>query len=70
MIVQLIKRPNTRPLYRVIRVLSYNGKEIDLPLSEENILRITSSKIDKSQDDRRNRPQMDLFQILDQDSLQ
>ena len=39
MIVQLIQRPNNnKPIYRVIRVLSYNGKEIDSALSTENIL--------------------------------
>lgn len=61
MIVQLIKRPNNKPIYRVIRVLSYNGKEIDSPLSEEIIIRITRGKIEQSHNEIESNPQMDLF---------
>lgn len=61
MLVQLIKRPNNKPLYRVIRVLSYNRKEIDLPLSEEIITRITNGKIEKLDNKTDDDYQMDLF---------
>jgi len=61
MIVQLIKRTNNKPLYRVIRVLSYNGKEIDSPLNEKSISRITSGVLEKFNDVRDDDLQMNLF---------
>lgn len=66
MIVQLIQRPNNnKPIYRVIRVLSYNGKEIDLALSAENISKITSSIIEDPNDERGDNAQMNFFNILE-----
>jgi len=35
--VQLVKRPSNKVQYLVIRVLSYNGAEIDTPISDEAI---------------------------------
>jgi len=37
--VQLIKRPTNKVKYLVARVLSYNGEEIDMPISDEAIRR-------------------------------
>lgn len=37
--VQLVRRPTNKVKYLAIRVLSYNGEEIDAPLSEEIIRR-------------------------------
>jgi hypothetical protein len=66
MIVQLIQRPNNnKPIYRVIRVLSYNGKEIDLALSPENISKITSGNIEDPNDERGDNAQMNFFNILE-----
>lgn len=40
--VQLIKRPTNKVQYQVIRVLSYNGEEIDSPVDEETIRRFAT----------------------------
>lgn len=42
MTVQLIKRPTQKVQYQVIRVLSYNGEEIDSPVDEEIIRRFAT----------------------------
>jgi len=66
MIVQLIQRPNNnKPIYRVIRVLSYNGKEIDSALSTENISKITSGNIEDPNDERDDGAQINFFKILE-----
>jgi len=61
---QLVKRPNGNPQHRVIRVLSYNKKEIDSPLSDEVISKITSG-IDKIDDKEPNNSQMNFFPLLE-----
>lgn len=63
--VQLIKRPNNKPQYRVIRVLSYNEKEIDSSLSDEIISRITSGVIEKDDSTETKNPQMNFFELLE-----
>ncbi|MBA2657974.1 MAG: hypothetical protein H0U72_00040 [Nitrosospira sp.] len=41
--VQIVKRPTTKVKYLVIRVLSYNNVEIDVPLSSSGLSRFTVS---------------------------
>jgi hypothetical protein len=53
--VQLIKRPTHKVKYLVVRVLTYNNEEIDLPISEEDInkfatLRTSTKSIKKGLD--------------------
>lgn len=58
--VQLIKRPTNKVKYMVIRVLSYNGEEIDEPISDEDIHRFAIFSIQTSAINLP--PQLDLFE--------
>lgn len=58
--VQLIKRPSSKVKYSVIRVLSYNGEEIDEPISNEDIHRFAIFSIRTSAINLP--PQLDLFE--------
>lgn len=58
--VQLIKRPTNKVKYMVIRVLSYNGEEIDGPISDEDIHRFAIFSIQTSAINLP--PQLDLFE--------
>lgn len=58
--VQLIKRPSSKVKYSVIRVLSYNGEEIDEPISDEDIRRFAIFSIQTSAINLP--PQLDLFE--------
>lgn len=58
--VQLIFRPSNRVKYRVIRVLSYNEIEIDTPLSDDDISKITSSVAEPNKS-KKEKIQPDLF---------
>lgn len=66
MIVQLIRRLNSKPQYRVIRVLNFNKQTIDSPLSDHDISGITTGiitkNIDSKEEDKR---QMELFNQLE-----
>jgi hypothetical protein len=57
--VQLIKRPSNKVKYWVVRVLSYNGEEIDTPISDEAIRRLATSFIQPAA--IKSSPQLDLF---------
>jgi hypothetical protein len=57
--VQLIKRLSNKVKYWVVRVLSYNGEEIDTPISDEEIRRVTTSFIQPAV--IKSSPQLDLF---------
>lgn len=63
--VQLIKRPNSKPQYRVIRVLNFNEKTIDSPLSDEEISKITNGIIEKVDSKELDSGQMSLFELLE-----
>lgn len=58
--VQLIKRPSCKVKYSVIRVLSYNGDEIDEPISDEDIRRFAIFSIQTAAINLP--PQLDLFE--------
>lgn len=58
--VQLVKCPSSKVKYSVIRVLSYNGEEIDDPISDEDIYRFAIFSIQTSAINLP--PQLDLFE--------
>jgi hypothetical protein len=57
--VQLIKRPTNKVKYLVARVLSYNGVEIDTPISDEAIRKFATFSIQPAAIQLP--PQLDLF---------
>lgn len=57
--VQLVKRPSSKVKYLVIRVLSYNGEEIDTPISDEAISRFAAISVQSPTN--HSSPQLELF---------